>query len=202
MTAMQAGSSDPALTPSLWLVRHGRPALPTGVCYGKTDVMADERHTDAIAHELAGDIPPQATLLSSPLQRCRALAAALHQLRPDLSFSIEPGIAEFDFGCWEGWRWAAIPKSALDAWTAQFAQHRFGGVDCVQDLLDRVGVVWDGYRQAPTTQVWITHAGVMSAAGLLARGIRVIDNAEAWPRHSPPYGARVVLHEGERVPTP
>ena len=195
MTVM-AGKPDPTQTPELWLVRHSRPVLPVGVCYGMTDVPADARHTQLIAHGLAGDIPPGTTLLSSPLQRCCTLARALHQLRPDLAFRVEPRIAEFDFGCWEGWRWDAIPKSALDAWTKHFAQHRFGGVDCVQDMLDRVGAVWDAYRDTGKSQVWITHAGVMSAAALLAQGQRVIDKAETWPRHTPPFGARVLLREG------
>lgn len=190
-----AGAAAPV--PALWLVRHGRPLLPEGICYGRTDVAADTGHTGSIAGSLAGEVPPGAILLSSPLQRCSALARAVHRLRPDLVFRIEPRIAEFDFGCWEGWRWDAIPRSALDDWTAQFASHRFGGACCVQDMLDRVGLVWDRYRHGAQSQVWITHAGVMSAAGLLARGIRVIDKADAWPRHSPAYGARLVLREGE-----
>ncbi len=173
------------------MVRHGRPLLPTGVCYGVTDVAADPQHTAQIAASLAGEMPPDGRLLSSPLQRCTALAKALQRLRPDLTLHVEPRIAEFDFGRWEGWRWDAIPKSALDAWTRQFARHRFGGVDCVQDLLDRVAAVWDTRGDSP--QVWICHAGVMAAATALAQGVRVIDKADAWPRQSPAFGALVVL---------
>ncbi len=200
--AVMAGHNAPQRIAPLWLVRHGRPVLPTGVCYGMTDVPADAQHTQDIALALARDLPPGATLLSSPLQRCSTLAQALHQLRPDLSRRVEPRIAEFDFGCWEGWRWDAIPKPALDAWTDQFARHRFGGVDCVQDMLDRVGAVWDEYKNVATSQLWITHAGVMSAATLLARGIRAIDKADAWPSPSPPYGTRVLLREGDPLPAP
>ena len=192
-----AGQTEPAQIPPVWMVRHGHPLLPAGVCYGLTDVPADAQHTRVIARALAGDVPPGATLLSSPLLRCSSLARALHQLRPDLSLRMEPRIVEFDFGCWEGWRWDAIPKSALDAWTEQFAQHRFGGVDCVQDMLDRVGAVWDEYRDAARSQVWITHAGVISAASLLAQGIRVIGKAETWPRQSPPFGAQVLLRASD-----
>ncbi len=197
LLSAMAAKTDPALIPPLWLVRHGRPVLPAGVCYGMTDVAADARHTQGIAHTLAVDVPPGATVLSSPLQRCSTLARALHRLRPDLSLHVEPRIVEFDFGCWEGWRWDAIPKSALDAWTEQFAQHRFGGIDCVQDMLDRVGSVWDAYKDAAKSQVWITHAGVMSAAGLLAKNIRVVDTADSWPRQSPAYGARVLLRASD-----
>ncbi len=187
----QAQSREPE--PRLWLVRHGRPVLSPGICYGATDVQADAAHTRAIANALAGALPPDASLLTSPLQRCTTLARALHQYRPDLSLRIEPGIVEFDFGCWEGQRWDAIPKSALDAWTQQFAEHRFGGVDCVQDMLDRVAEVWDVYRSGGRSQVWITHAGVMSAASLLAQGLRRIDDARSWPDRSPAHGAHVLL---------
>jgi alpha-ribazole phosphatase len=192
-----AAVMDPKPRPALTLVRHGRPLVPAGVCYGVTDVAADAAHTQAIAQDLAAHILPGAILMSSPLQRCSALARAVHQLRPDLELCFEPRLAEFDFGCWEGWRWDAIPKSALDAWTARFASHRFGGIDCVQDMLERVGAVWDACRLAGKSQVWITHAGVMSAASLLAREIRVIDQAHAWPSPSPAHGARVVLQMGD-----
>lgn len=191
---------DAAQTPPLWLVRHARPVYPAGVCYGMTDVVADIAHTQAIVLGLASDVPPGASLLTSPMQRCVTLARALHQVRPDLSFRIDPRLAEFDFGCWEGWCWDDIPKAAFDAWTDAFATHRFGGVDCVQDMLDRVAALWDAYRDAAKSELWITHAGVMSAASLLAQGIRVIDKAQAWPRHSPAYGARLLLHHGSFAP--
>jgi len=41
--------------------------------------------------------------------------------------------------------------------------------------------------------VWITHAGVMNAAALLAQGITAVGQADQWPRQSPVYGARVLL---------
>lgn len=193
MTRQTGCSADGGATPALWLVRHGRPLIPAGVCYGSTDVAADPQHTAELAATLAEVLPRSAALLTSPLQRCAVLAHALCARRPDLVLRIEPGITEYDFGCWEGWRWDAIPQPAYAAWTSQFARHRFGGVDCVQDLMDRVGRVWAEHRAAAMVQVWITHAGVMSAAGLLASGVSVLDSADAWPRSSPAFGALHLL---------
>jgi len=187
---------DAGATPALWLVRHGRPLVDAGVCYGATDVAADPLHTAQIAAMLADRLPLGAEVRSSPLQRCLLLAQAVAAARSDLVLRVEPRIAEMDFGCWEGWRWDAIPKPAFDAWTGQFDHHRFGGVESSQDLMHRVAQVWDEARAGTTAQVWITHAGVISAVTLLARGIRCVDRASDWPAQSARYGALVgVVHQ-------
>jgi alpha-ribazole phosphatase len=41
--------------------------------------------------------------------------------------------------------------------------------------------------------VWITHAGVIRAAGLLARGVTHLDDASQWPREAPGFGAWTVV---------
>jgi alpha-ribazole phosphatase len=188
MTLGPAGTADGGTSPVVWLVRHGRPLLPDGVCYGALDVAADPLHTARIAAMLEQQLPRGAALCSSPLQRCMALSRAVVALRSDLTLRTEPRIAEVDFGQWEGWRWDDIPKAAFDTWIGQFADHRFGGGESVQDLMLRVGQVWDEARASATVQVWITHAGVMSAATLLARGIRSVFRAEDWPSPSPRHG--------------
>jgi alpha-ribazole phosphatase len=182
--------------PVLRLVRHARPMLPFGTCYGATDVVADPQHTAQVAAMLIQTLPEGASLLSSPLQRCAALAQAVVAGRTDLRLRFEPRIVEMNFGCWEGARWDAIPAAAFDAWTAEFGSHRFGGAENVQTLMKRVAAVWDECGDASRPQVWITHAGVMAAAALLARGIRSVDQADEWPRASPEYGAVVSLPLG------
>ncbi len=192
----QMGTTDAGATPTLWLVRHGRPLVAAGVCYGATDVAADPQHTAQIGAMLADRLPPGAEVRSSPLQRCLVLAQAVSAARSDLVLRIEPRIAEMDFGCWEGWRWDAIPKAAFDTWTAQFDQHRFGGAESVQDLMHRVAQVWDEARAGTTAPVWITHAGVMSAVTLLARGIRSVHRAADWPAQTARHGELLgVVHQ-------
>ena len=47
----------------------------------------------------------------------------------------------------------------------------------------------DKSPEAPeNATLWITHAGVIRAAGLLAQGIRHIDHARQWPLTAPNYG--------------
>lgn len=184
---------DTLAGPVLRLVRHARPMLPAGTCYGATDVLADPQHTAQVAAMLIDTLPVGTCMRSSPLRRCASLARAVAAARTDLGLVFEPRIVEMDFGCWEGVRWDNIPASAFDAWTGDFAGHRFGGAENVQALMARVAWVWNECRESSTPQLWITHAGVMVAAILLARGISCVHRADEWPRQSPACGSLVTL---------
>ena len=173
---------------ALWLVRHAQPLVDAGVCYGATDMPADEPATDAAATALAALLPPAARLWCSPLQRCMQLADALQRARPDLHLQRDSRLVEMDFGCWEGVAWDAIPKAEIDAWTAAFWHWRFGGRDSVAALMGRVGAAWADANQMSGPVVWVTHAGVIRAASLLARGIRTVEHASQWPVQVPGFG--------------
>lgn len=177
----------------LWLVRHARPLVDTGVCYGVSNIAADAGHTQARAALLAAALPPGLAVWHSPLQRCAQLARALHVLRPDLRLRVDERLAEMDFGCWEGVRWDEIARQHYDAWTADFGAHRFGGRESVNDLVQRVrSACADGVRQRDEL-VWITHAGVMRSAMLLARGVTDVRSAQQWPQEELPWGEWVTL---------
>jgi len=179
--------------PLLLLVRHARPLVEPGVCYGATDVEADAAATEAAAQRLAPLLAPNAQLWSSPLRRCTQLADALCALRPDVVLQSDARLVEMDFGDWEGWRWSDIPRSAIDSWTAQFWHQRFGGRESVSDLMARVGAAWQDARGQPRPVVWVTHAGVMRAASLWAAGVTEILHADQWPVEAPGHGAHVWL---------
>ena len=172
------------------VVRHARPLIAPGICYGVLDIPADSQETNFAARALAPQLPGGFLALVSPLQRCRQLADALQLLRSDGVFTFEPRLAEMDFGQWEGVAWADIPREAVDAWTADFARHRFGGKESAGDFLRRVSKVWD---EAPGAALWITHAGVARAAMLIASGIREIERADQWPLTAPAYGELMTL---------
>ena len=166
----------------LWLVRHARPLIDAGVCYGATDMPADAAHTGATATQFAPLLPPGLTVWTSPLQRCGALAEQLLALRPDLSLRTDARLREMDFGSWEGLRWDAIPRSAYDAWTANFGTARFGGKDSVNDLLQRVASARAEVQALGQDAVWVTHAGVLRAMALLDQGLTTLDQAPQWPQ--------------------
>lgn len=189
---------------NVWLVRHAQPCIAPGVCYGALDMAADPQATERAARQLASVLPRALTVQVSVLQRCEQLAQCLRGLRPDLVFKKEARLVEMNFGRWEGVPWSEVPRAALDRWTADFGAHRFGGVESANQLLQRVAAVWaDTLGSAPpgppADAVWITHAGVIRAATLLAQGIHRLEQAAQWPRVAPAFGQWTVLAAGPRV---
>lgn len=190
----------------LWLVRHARPLVDPGVCYGALNMPADDAATRSCATQLAASLPlngsrnghPQVSLRTSPLQRCELLTHYLCGLRPDLIPIFDPNLAEMNFGSWEGQRWDAIGEAAVAQWTEQFATHRPGGGESVQDFMKRVEAAMDRLRSPPQPDmahhaIWITHAGVIRAATLIAGGVRTISRADQWPVKGAAWGETVVL---------
>lgn len=182
----------------IWLVRHARPLIEPGVCYGALDVAADLEATRVAAQTLAKRLPKQAEVYVSPLQRCELLAHVLYGLRPDLSYKTDARLVEMNFGVFEGLRWDSISQQAYDDWTADFWQHRFGGVESVAEFMARVALAWDeafSTRADGRAQVWITHAGVIRAASLLSMGVRQVHDAALWPADAPAFGQAMCLNQ-------
>lgn len=182
----------------LWLLRHARPLVSSGVCYGALDVEADEAATLEAARQAAQELPAGLTVWYSPLQRCERLAQVLCGLRPDLFLKVEPRLREMDFGCWEGVPWADIPRTALDAWTADFGTYAFGGVESTQSVMARVGAALADFRavldQGGQTQGgWISHAGVVRCVRLLGAGVTQVRQASQWPLDGLAPGALTAL---------
>ncbi|MDP3164853.1 MAG: histidine phosphatase family protein, partial [Hydrogenophaga sp.] len=99
---------------------------------------------------------------------------------PDLTVKYDARLREMNFGSWEGRRWDMIAQSEFDAWTADFAGHAVGGHgETVRAVMERVGQAFDELDDADT--VWVTHAGIIRAAQLLARGVREVERADQWP---------------------
>lgn len=171
----------------LWLVRHARPLVAPGLCYGASDVPADAAATAIAARELAAVLPQGLAVRSSPLKRCTALAEALGALRPDLVFGTDPRLAEMNFGRWEGRRWEDIPKPEFASWMADFAGFPVSGGESVSTFMARVDAAFAEVLAWPADTVWITHAGVARAVLLLRSGIRPRSAAD-WPQEGLGFG--------------
>jgi len=173
----------------LWIARHAKPLIESGICYGALDVAADATHTLQAAHALAKALPVHCKVWVSPLQRCMQLANALSDLRPELKPQTDTRLREMDFGTWEGVAWDAIPLAAMQVWTDDFGAHRFGGVESANEVLARVAEVWNETRaHSIDHQLWITHAGVARAVQLISQDVLSVDNASQWPKDAPAYG--------------
>ncbi|MFT3780084.1 MAG: histidine phosphatase family protein [Ottowia sp.] len=174
---------------TLWLVRHAPVLAAPGLCYGASDLSAEPEATRAAAERLAVALPEGLAVHASPLQRCEQLARVLQALRPDLTLKTDARLREMDFGGWEGVPWADIPRADFDAWLAGFADARpAGDGETVRELMARVAAAWDAHRARGEPAVWITHAGVMRAVLLLARGVRLPERATDWPAEPLPFG--------------
>ncbi|MBL8488688.1 MAG: alpha-ribazole phosphatase family protein [Rhodocyclaceae bacterium] len=139
----------------IFLIRHPRPEVPDGTCYGRTDLGLAEDPV-ACADRLRGLVPAGLPVWSSPLSRCLRLAEALHPAP-----RIDPRLVEADFGAWEMSPWKAIGRQAIDGWAADplhFAAH---GGESVAELHARVAAFL-GDLEADA--VVVAHAGVMKVA--------------------------------------
>jgi alpha-ribazole phosphatase len=173
----------------LWLIRHARPLVEDGLCYGALDVLADEDQTAAAAQRLAQVLPPSVEVLASPRLRCTQLAQALAVVRPDLlPARTDPRLAEMDFGTWEGQLWNRLDRSELDAWKSDFENYRAGRTgESTAQFIARVGKLLDESCATGRDQAWIAHGGVFKAL-LLCQGGACAASVSDWPRQTLAWG--------------
>ena len=138
----------------VFLIRHPRPLIEHGVCYGRLDVDCEDPLP--IAARLKTRLPPDTPIIASPLRRARRLAEAL-----DPHTRIDDRLSEIDFGDWEGLPWDGIAREALDLWAADVLNFVPPGGESVARLQQRV---IDFARSLKVPRVaLVSHAGVMRA---------------------------------------
>lgn len=180
----------------LWILRHARVLLEDGLCYGASNAEADPDLTRQAALAAATRLPNGLPVWVSGLKRAQQLVMELYQLRPDLQPSVvDHRLNEMNFGYWELQAWDNIPRKAFDQWMADFAHHRFGGIESTQQVIDRVvEVVHELLNRGVKEAVWVTHAGVFRAVTywVVSQG-KEISNASEWPQRAPEPGELVVV---------
>lgn len=172
----------------IYLIRHPRPDVAAGICYGQTDLeLAEADAVKASAARLRKLLPAQAALYSSPLRRCRALADALH---PAPMF--DDRLKEIHFGAWEMRAWDDIDRAEIDAWAAATLEHAPPGGESVAALYQRVGhFIRERHHAGDKDLVLVTHAGVMKACCAL-----LLDLPQAeWTSLRFDYGSVVLIEE-------
>ena len=180
----------------LWLVRHAKPLVENGLCYGRLDVSADQSLTEMATDKLITALSEGSevkVLLTSPRRRTKQLANLLAQ-RLNLNLLEEERLAEMDFGEWEGNLWDDVPKSAIDLWTKDFNNHAFGGGESTGQLLDRVWQLMKNAKNRNEDQIWVTHAGVIKAVQFLINtGEPYIKSAADWPLETTNFGDWIIV---------
>ena len=138
----------------VFLIRHPRPLVRPGICYGQLDVDCED--PQRLAADLHAKIPAGTPIVASPLRRARVLAEALS---PTVHFDAR--LREINFGDWEGRAWDDIDRAALDAWAADVLHFRPPGGESVADLQARAINFADSLDRPSVALV--THAGIMRA---------------------------------------
>ena len=140
----------------LYLIRHPTPQVAAGVCYGRTDLPLAEE-VAAAAARIMEQLPPDLPVYTSPLQRCRQLADALHPAPRS-----DPRLLEMNFGAWEMLPWNQIQREALDGWAADPLGYAPPQGESAGQLQERVlSFVMETRRQGLERAVLVAHAGVM-----------------------------------------
>ncbi len=148
------------------LIRHTRPAIEPGICYGSSDLDVAESFASESASIIA-KLQHAEVLISSPMLRCQKLAAAIGQAL-DIEPRIDKRVREMDFGQWEKTAWSAVPRAELDAWADDFLHARPHGGESIAMLRSRVADAMAEYTSSELAHIVVTHSGVMKVA--VARG--------------------------------
>jgi len=147
---------------NLHLIRHTSLDIPSGICYGQTDVDVSENfavESAALKAKLA-HVGFDA-VYSSPLQRCSKLAKALNLGE----ISTDARLKELHFGDWEMQAWESIPRDVFDVWANDYANLAPPNGESFSQLharavmfLEEVG----GHSHGKNVAV-VTHGGVIRA---------------------------------------
>lgn len=155
------------------LVRHPRPLVADGICYGRIDLPLHPggmARIVEIVEELAvfGPVP----VWSSPSLRCRATASAI-AAGWDMQPVFDDRLRELDFGAWEGKAWDDVPRDALDRWAAD--PHGFAppGGESGEALIQRVTAFHMRLRDEARNAVVVSHGGPLKLLLALLQGREV-----------------------------
>lgn len=148
-------------------LRHPKPKVAPGTCYGRLDVGLTETAAAEIAQALKR-LPKVARVIASPADRCRRLARAIAQFH-GVAHEEDRRLLELDFGAWEGQRWSDIDRRESDPWADNPWAKAPPGGETFADLHRRVTQALTDHTPSAETAI-VTHAGVIRAARMILTG--------------------------------
>ena len=123
----------------VYLVRHTETVCEKGICYGQSDVGIREPYS-AVFETILKQLPQDAVLYSSPLQRCIILAKHISENTKIDSIIEDSRLMEMHFGDWELQKWDAIPQEVLNPWMEDFVTVNVPNGESFVDLDNRIRV--------------------------------------------------------------
>lgn len=173
----------------LYLIRHTRPQIEAGLCYGQLEVpLAPTCVSDCAA--VAARLPSVEAVWTSTTARCRTLAEAIGK-RVGVALVADERLRELGFGEWEGRRWETIVGDESERWAADYWNVPPPGGETYRELYERVGLVLAEIVACHAQRVAVvTHAGPIRAT--LARYLQL--EPRRYPEVELDYGGINLLH--------
>ncbi len=144
-------------------IRHTSVDVPSGICYGITDVpLAPTFPTELESIRQKLTDKSFDAVFSSPLSRCTKLA---NEVLPGKPLRIDNRLTELDFGIWEMKDWNEIFESPEGkVWFADYTHASCPNGESFADLVSRVKSFLDELKEYENEPIAvITHAGVIRA---------------------------------------
>jgi len=149
------------------MIRHTTPDVPTGTCYGQSDVPLKETFEEeaAVAKAALDACGPVDYAYTSPLSRCTRLAAYCGYADAQR----DARLMEINFGEWEMKVFDDIIDPHLQAWFSDHIHTQVTGGESFMQQCERVSRFLDELRQQAWRRVVIfAHGGVLVAAQVYA----------------------------------
>ena len=142
---------------TIW--RHPKPRGAAGRCIGgRTALGVDPRKAKRLAHRIRAHARRHGLprdVVTSPLERAAAVGRWLQ--RWGFCWRVDVGLAEMDFGAWDGRFWSDIPPAEVERWMADFCGFAFDGGETLAGLLARAAA-W-----TPPCALAVGHGGWITA---------------------------------------
>lgn len=158
----------------LYLIRHTKPDIASGICYGQSDVPIKECDIAELASVYQSRWPDGIAVYTSPLSRCLQLAQQL-----DPHPVVDARLMELNFGAWEMQAWEQIPREQIDAWAVDTVHYAPGGSENLLQMTTRVmAFISDLQKSAIAHAVIICHGGVIKILSAWQQGNTSVDLAQ------------------------
>ena len=173
---------------TLTLIRHTKPDIPPGICYGQLDINVAESFTDEAA-QVSGWLNAADLIITSPLLRSRRLAeylVAQHQCE----LRSHAGLMEMHFGDWEGRSWSDIPREEIDAWGADVLHYTPPNGESAQQMMQRIKIMLQDLMLLPQQHIAIVAHGGSIRVVLAQLAAIQLSQTMSWQID---YGAVIVV---------
>ena len=158
---------------NIYLLRHTRPRVNTGICYGQSDVDVAptfKEELELIQHKLS--YISFDAVFSSPLKRCMRLAHSICKEQREVF--VDSRLKEMNFGLWEMHSWEEIATMKYaDVWFNDYINRKCPQGESFIDVCERVR---DFIRMLQEQTQYkspliVTHAGVIRAFVSVVQGL-------------------------------